>query len=274
MELDPGPRHEAPAPSPGAPAPRSHLRRVAIPDIRDVSGFQLDDRCLRMSGVSLADLRAAVAGHKPIGFPSRRVWREFQDDLAGAFAEAGLTDVSARLGGSSRSFFSSPWARRPFPQDLGQLRAQITAAKHHAGWSVEDLEREFAEAAERYRAAGFLQPGPKPTKHFWDSRYLLKIDAAPCDYDIEVASDAIDARMRRAAAEWRAANLGQPETFHVDGSCQWEQEAVLAQFPALARFKERWTERLGRTVDFECFDGNERLRFAQRQDWWVLRGLD
>ena len=129
-------------------------------------------------------------------------------------------------------------------------------------------------ARQTYLDAGFMQRRAKPGKHFWESRYRLGIDPAPCDYDIEVASDILDARMRAAAARLRAERLGSVDNLHVGGSTQWRADAVHAEFPVLADFCERWSLRLGRGVALECFDGAERLRFAARPDWWRLRDID
>ncbi len=257
----------------------SHTRRlrvpsIDVPELRDATGYLLDDRPVRLSGVDVADLRAALAGERPLGFPDVALWNEFQAELATALAESGLDDVAARLGGSSRSFFSSPYTRTHFPKTLADVRTQQNRAPHVAVMPAAERDAHWQAARRTYIEAGFLQRRDKPGKHFWDSRYALGIDPAPCDYDIEIASDKLDAHMRGAAARLRASRLGQVDDLHVSSSTQWRADAVLAEFPRLAAFCERWSARLGRGVDLECFDGSERLRFAARPDWWRLAGIE
>lgn len=245
---------------------------AGIPRVLDVSGFAADSRCLALSGVTPAELQDCLDQRRPLGFPSPAHWARFQEELDSVLRSCGLDDAAVRLGGTSRGFFSSPYTTHDFPQTLMELVVQVRDAACNRNLDRAIVMARTEHAAMIYKRFGFNDAGPKPAKHFWDSRHRLQMDAEPGDYDIGIASDTLAWRMMQAAGRYRAENLGKPELFHKAWSAQWLQERVIEDFPELGALRERWREILQRPLDFECFDGSERLRFAARPDWWVVAG--
>ena len=244
-----------------------------LPSLSDPGGYQLTERELALSGVTASEVRLALSQRKPLGFPSIRLWSDFQEDLQATVSQIGVSDVQARLGGTSRCFFSSPWSSHRFPASEADYVNALHTAPHHRERAPAEREAAAARHLDVFRQHGYHSPGPRPTHHFWDSRYLLGLSQDPCDYDIELNSPELNAAMEAEAA---STSLALPAAGKV-----WAETALLRRVPVLVRFKTEWSQTLGRPVDFELLgpDGPERLALRTApgdpvRHWWTLMGLE
>jgi len=123
----------------------------------------------------------------PLGLPADR-WDRLRDDLRKALSEEGLQSVDGRLQGTSAWFFSkSP--DKSFPQTPDEVLQQVEEGRNGKA------------ALATWRDAGYERSGPRPRKHFWDSRCNLGLSRETSDYDFQLASDDLAQRFERYAAQ-------------------------------------------------------------------------
>ncbi|MGH3678778.1 MAG: hypothetical protein ACRDT2_00370, partial [Natronosporangium sp.] len=225
----------------------------------DSSGYRTTGRELAYVGVSEEAYANLQRGEAPLGM-SPSEYQEFRSELDTALAAAGLSDADVRLQGTAATFYS----RNPHKEFFADSEAIKAESERLRGDFIPpEVER---DAVTRYEDLGYGD-GPQPQDKVFDQEYAAFGDESlRSDYDVQVASDQLDARMR----EYQATN---PEKRCIsDTGGQWRDVVVRDNFPALAGWANRWTDRTGREVHLAGFDGaGPRGSTAFRDDDWVVR---
>jgi hypothetical protein len=218
----------------------------------DAGGYEAQPRDLHVAGVDDDAIEAMQARSAPLGFTTDD-WGRCMDELKDALARAGLADADVRIRGSSTQFFSGP--HKPFPQSFTELVAQA------AGQGVPDEELRDA-----WRRLGFEGDDNLPHYHYFNSRYALGIDSGPSDYDIQLSSDTLAARLDTYAQDRPYEDVVSPHGGH------YRHEYVVKLFPALGEWAERWAVHTGRDVNIASFSGKgpEGIARFSDNDWVII----
>lgn len=224
-----------------------------FPRIIDEEGYAAQPRDFAFVRVSLADARSLAARRKPLGFRSDEDWRVCVAELHDALERAGDAGADVRLKGSAAEFFSRNPKKR-FPQ----------SEEEHA-----ELAGDQREARRRWRTSPFSGSAILPSRCFWDARFRLGLDSEPSDYDVQIASDALAALVRRAYPTGQ--DPGGRSIISSSGG-QFRQEFVREELPSLSEWSTRWTALLEWQVNIALFSGagpaSPISRFSDRD--WVL----
>ncbi len=218
----------------------------------DAGGYEAQPRELHIAGVDDVALEAMQTQQAPLGFTIGE-WRQCIIELEDALARAGLTDADVRIRGSATQFFSGP--HKPFPQSLAELIAQA------AGLGVPD-----EELRDTWQRLGFASDSNLPHFHFFNSRYALGLDSEPSDYDIQLSSDTLAARLDAYAQEHPDESVVSPHGGH------YRHEYVARLFPDLADWAERWADNTGRGVNIASFsvEGPTGIARFSDNDWVII----
>ncbi len=223
-----------------------------MPVVSD-DGYTATPRDLAVAGTDDSAIRAMQARTAPLGFTPEH-WESCVAELRAALTASGLDDVDVRIRGSSTRFFSDDPDKR-FPQSEA---AYLDDA--NAGGLPED------DARERWQRLGFAGPDALPTRHFFDSRYHLGLDTERSDYDIQISSDKMAARIDRYRLQYPDRQVLSSHGEH------YKFEHVRTIFPALDGWAKRWSPRTGREVVVASFRGSGPVgpsRFKDT-DWIVV----
>ncbi len=147
-------------------------------------GYTATLRDFAVAGVDDDAIQAMQTRTAPLGFTPEG-WERCVAELRAVLATSGLDDADVRIRGSSTRFFLDNPDKRFPPSDAAYLDDAAAVGL------PED------EARERWQRLGFASGDALPTWHFFDSRYQLGLDTLRSDYDIQLSSDILAARMER-----------------------------------------------------------------------------
>jgi len=122
------------------------------------------------------------------------------------------------------------------------------------------------EARERWRRLGFASGGALPTRHFFDSRYHLGLDTERSDYDIQVSSDRLAARMERYRLQYSNQQIVSTHGGH------YKHAHVVIAFPILRHWANKWSSVTGRDINIAAFSGAgpEGASSFKANDWIMI----
>jgi len=222
-----------------------------MPVVSD-DGYTATLRDLAVAGVDDGAIRAMQTRTAPLGFAPED-WKSCVAELRAALIASGLDDADVRIRGSSTRFFSDN-PEKCFPRSEAAYLEDAFAVGLSEG-----------EARERWRRLGFASGGALPTRHFFDSRYHLGLDTERSDYDIQVSSDIVAARMEEYKLQYPNKDLVSSHGGH------YKFAYVKEPFSALSMWAERWSRIAGRDVIIASFSGIGPQGSSQFQDAdWVI----
>jgi hypothetical protein len=233
-------------------------RRGAV----DSSGYRTAERDLDYCRVTPEGFGDLQRGDAPLGL-SVTEYREMKADLEEALARDGLTDADVRLQGTAAHFYS----RNPDKQFFAGPEA-IHAHCDEARRDGDHVDARVEQAAvDRYVDAGYTD-GPRPRDKMFDQDHVatgLADDRS--DYDIQISSDTLQARME----QYHQAHPD--DTLVSDRGGHWNADGLLENFKGLADWSEAWTDRTGRDVNMAGFAGSgpEGLSAFSDEDWVIRR---
>ncbi|MEX0791473.1 MAG: hypothetical protein WD178_11930 [Actinomycetota bacterium] len=202
--------------------------------VADVTGYEATTRELLVARVTTAALEAMERQETPLGL-DRADWDLFQTELLNALAMAHLDDAETSLRGTAQSFFSQSPAKQ-FPSSAGEVVKQVESGLH------------TDDAVGAWREAGYETQDRKPGRHFWDSRFNLKMSVDKSDYDIQLASDMLQKRAEELARE-----RGQQHRMTSPHGGGIRVRLVLEAVPELDAWAVTWLGRTNRKVNVAGF---------------------
>lgn len=232
-------------------------RRGAV----DSSGYRTAERDLDYCGVTPEGFGDLQRGDAPLGL-SAAEYREMKADLEAALARDGLTDADVRLQGTAAHFYS----RNPDKQFFDgpdAIHAHCDKARHD-GYDV-DTRAEQA-AVDRYAEAGYTE-GPRPRDKMFDQDHAATgLVRDRSDYDVQISSDSLQAKMERYRQEHPDDRLVSDHGGH------WTNDTLQGNFEGLKAWSESWTARTGRDVNLAGFAGAGPAGHSAFSDEdWVVR---
>lgn len=235
----------------------------------DSSGFRTTNQELDYAGVSADEYENLQRGEAPLGMTPAE-YGEFRSELDTALADDGLSDADARLQGTAATFYSRNPSKEFFA-DGDAIRAEADSFREE-GLSISPESEQ--SAVDRYQQFGYDE-NPHPRDKVFDQDYAAFGDEAQLseeqrkalrsDYDVQISSDQLDARMR----EFQAANPDEPCI--ADKGGHWRDQPIRDTCPATKDWADRWSDRTGREVNLAGFAGSgPEGPSAFRDDDWVI----
>ncbi len=223
-----------------------------MPVVSD-DGYTATLRDLAVAGVDDGAIRAMQTRTAPLGFAPED-WKSCVAELRAALIASGLDDADVRIRGSSTRFFSDN-PEKCFPRSEAAYLEDAFAVGLSEG-----------EARERWRRLGFASGGALPTRHFFDSRYHLGLDTQRSDYDIQVSSDRLAARMERYRLQYSNQQIVSTHGGH------YKHAHVVIAFPILRHWANKWSSVTGRDINIAAFSGAgpEGASSFKANDWIMI----
>lgn len=153
----------------------------------DASGYQLDADDLQFLGIYPAEVTECLRRVRPLGMTPAD-FNDFVQSLSTALEQDELYDADVRLKGSATTAFSSPWKRVPY------TRLEIT--REFIALRLRTPVQYELDQIEKVLEAQWPEREGRPSQRPFDSMYKLRIDSFRSDYDVQLCSDVLVARIR------------------------------------------------------------------------------
>ncbi len=219
----------------------------------DLGGYEAQPRDFDVAGIDETAILAMQGRKAPLGF-TEDDWKRCVDELRDALRRSGIEDADVRIRGSATQFFSGE--HKPFPPSLASLleRPPSTALPVN-------------ELRERWQRLGF-EEGSLPNYHYFNSRYALGLDPPPSDYDIQLSSDTVVARLDEYRRMYSAEDVISPHGGH------YRHEYLARLFPDLGNWADAWAEHTGCDVTIASFAGSGPTGSSSfaKTDWVIIEG--
>lgn len=156
----------------------------------DVNGYTPLPNHQSFLGLSIPELTDCFKQQCPLGMTPPQ-FTDFKTSLQTALARDGLTDCDVRLKGSSAVFYSGWHKLMPYHAEVLFKTFEASRKRPPKSWELNNHQNAVDSVWSE-----FLRPLRRP----FDSMHRIGIDLYPSDYDVQVSSDQLAARVKARAA--------------------------------------------------------------------------